>query len=164
MSMESSNNPSVESSANTAAGSPNIRAVWTGAVVDIAGSLVMSTIVGVAAIMGMLTRGDSPETIAAELPSSFVLAVCVGIGGLLMSIAGGYVAATIAKQAQLRHAIWTGIASAVLNLAMLAIIGDSGPVWLVVLTTAIIVPCAMLGGWLAMPGAVPAVSLSHRPR
>jgi hypothetical protein len=164
MNLESPNSPSLKSSANAAAGSLNMRAVWTGAVVDIAGSLVMSTIIGIAAIMGMLTRGDSPETIVAELPGSFILAVCAGAGGLLMSLAGGYVAATIARQSQLRHATWTGIASAVLNLAMLAIIGDSGPAWLVALTTAIIVPCAMLGGWLAMPIAVPAVSLSHRPR
>src|SRR3954466_8861887 len=66
----------------------NLRAVWTGVVVDGAGSLVMTTLIGLAAVLGMLTRGDSPETIVAELPASFALVVFVARGGLLMSLAG----------------------------------------------------------------------------
>ncbi len=128
-----------------------MRAVWTGTVVDIGGSLVMTTIVGLCAITGMMTRGDSAETIVVELPGSFALVLCAAAGGLLMSLAGGYVAATMAGRAQLCHAIWTGIVSCLLNLAMVAIIGDSGPTWLIAVTMGLIVPCATLGGWLAMP-------------
>ncbi len=137
------------------AGGLNWRAVWVGAVVDVAGSLVMSTIVGVAAICGMLTRGDTPEMIANELPASLALVLCVATGGMLMSLAGGYVSASKAGIAHLHHAVWTGVLSVVLNLLLLATLGESGPPWLVASTTLLIVPCAALGGWLAMP--VPAV-------
>jgi len=138
-------------SRRSAATALNLRAVWTGATVDIAGSLVMSTIVGIAAITGMLVRGESAETIVADLPASQALLIFVAAGGLLMSLAGGYVAANIANAGHLRHALWAGLLSTLLNIAMVWLVGDSGPFWLTGTTMLLIVPCAILGGWLATP-------------
>ncbi len=151
--------------ASDADGKPlNYRAVFTGAVVDLGGSLVMSTVLGVAAVTGMLTRGDSPEMIAAELPQSLALALCVAAGGLLMSVAGGYVAANIAGRAQSRHACWAGAISVGLNLVVLAMIGDSGPAWLIIATLLSIAPFAALGGWLATPVSMVSVGIEQRSR
>jgi hypothetical protein len=118
-----------------------------------AGSLAMTTIIGLTAVTAMLVRGDSAQSIVDELPKSFALVLFCAAAGVMMSLAGGYVAARIASHAPLRHAFWAGVLSALLNVAIVALLGDSGPVWLTASSTMLILPCATIGGWLAMPVA-----------
>jgi hypothetical protein len=128
-----------------------IRAVGFGTAVVLGGSLALTTLLGVAAITGMLVRGDTPQTVVTELPSSTQLALFCAAGQLLMSLNGGYVAATISGCWPMKHAIGTGILAAPLSLLVLAIFGDSGPAWLTFASIALIPPFAATGGWLASP-------------
>ena len=134
-----------------AAGSRDARAVVVGAAVTVGGSLVVTTVIGVAAIMGMLIRGASPDRIAAELPGSLALAIFVALGGLLMSAAGGYTAAAMAPDRRYRHALAASILAVVATVALLPVWGDSPTDWLTAISVALIVPCGIVGAWLAMP-------------
>ncbi len=131
----------------------NVRACLAGAVVDVAGSLVMATLVGLTAVTALVLRGVPADTIVAELPQSLPLVVFTALAGLTMSLAGGYTAASLSSCHALRHALVAGALAMVFNLALVALLGMSGPLWLTVLAMAGIVPCAALGGWLAMPAA-----------
>ena len=128
-----------------------LRAIVIGAAVIVGGSLVMTTLIGLTAITASLLRSDPAETVAVELPQSFALTVFVAIGGLLMSLAGGYTATTVADLARLRPAVGAGILAVPLSIAVLALLGDSGPTWLSAVSIAAIVPMAVLGGHLASP-------------
>jgi hypothetical protein len=132
-------------------------AILRGAVTDLGGSLVMSTVLGIAAISAMLARGESPERIATELPRSFALTLFVAIAGLVMSTCGGYVAAAFAGRNYLKHALLAGLLSTALNFALQWLLGVPEPMWLSAATLACITPCAVLGGWLAMPVPMPLV-------
>jgi hypothetical protein len=132
----------------------NYRAIVRGALVDIGGSMVMSTVLGAAAIVGMVLRGETPEAIVEELPHSFALVLFVAIAGLVMSTCGGYLAAATAQRAYLRHALLAGMLSTLLNAGALIALGSAAPLWTSAATLFCIMPCAVLGGWLAAPVVV----------
>lgn len=142
----------------------NFRAIGWGAAVIVGGSLVMNTVVGIAAISGMLARGENPATIAAQLPSSTALAVFTAAGGILMSLAGGYAAATIAKISPMRHALAASILAMLITFALLPFWGDSTLLDMLITAVVIaaIVPCAMIGAWLATPIKTASVEASIR--
>jgi hypothetical protein len=129
------------------------RAILIGAAVTVCGSLVATTVIGVAAIAGMLIRGESPDYIAAELPGSMALAIFVTLGGLLMSVAGGYTAAALVTKDRYWHAVIASVVATVLTVALLPVWGQSVMDWSTALGIALIVPCGAAGAWLAMPVA-----------
>ncbi|HEY2759258.1 MAG TPA: hypothetical protein VGI75_00905 [Pirellulales bacterium] len=132
--------------------SRRFRAIASGTAVIVGGSLVMTTLLGIAAIFGMLLRGDSPEAIVAQLPKSPMLAVFVTAGSLLMNVAGGYVSASIADRSRQAHALSTGAIATLVTLAMLPLWGgENQPLGMDAIAAAAILPCAALGAWLAMP-------------
>ena len=140
----------------------SLRAVGLGTTVIVAGSLMMTTLVGVAAISGMLARGDSPEEITTQLSNSLDLAIFVRIAELLMVVIGGYTAARLADRRQLHHALAAGALAALLNLAISAVCGDVEPAWLTVLLAMFTMPFAALGAWLASPGTAANVVIVRR--
>src|SRR5437868_4143185 len=87
----------------------NYRAIFLGALVDVAGSLVVTTIVGLTAVTALLVRGEAAEAIVETLPGSLALVMLCAIGGALMSVAGGYAAAAIAGRAEMVHAMAAGL-------------------------------------------------------
>jgi hypothetical protein len=131
--------------------SDSLRAIGTGAVVIVAGSLAMTTCIGVVATIGMVLRGETGEIIISRLCSSLEVALWCAAGGWLMSLVGGYMSAARAGHAYVAHAVWTGVLAIPLSLAVVALLGDSGPAWLCGLSIMMIVPCAALGGWMASP-------------
>jgi len=139
-----------------------LRALVGGAAVIVGGSLAATTVIGLAAIAGMAMRGDSADSIVAEFSGSMALAVFVALGGLLMSLIGGYIAATIAGRSQYWHALVAGAIATIVTVALLPVWGDTGPVWLTTLSTAGIVPLAAVGAWLAMPVPVLTVAAGER--
>jgi hypothetical protein len=145
-----------------AGNSRDARAVVVGAAVTVGGSLVVTTIIGVAAITGMLIRGASPERIAAELPGSLALAIFMALGGVLMSAAGGYAAAAIAPGRRYRHALAASILALVASVALLPVWGESPTDLLTAISIALIVPCGTVGAWLAMP--VPVLTAAPQKR
>lgn len=129
----------------------SLRAIGVGVAVIVAGSLAMTTCIGVVATFGMLLQGDSGGMIVTALCSSFEVALWCAAGGWLMSLVGGYTSAARAGHAYIAHAILAGTFAIPLSLAVVTLLGDSGPAWLNVLSIAMIVPCAALGGWMASP-------------
>ncbi len=127
------------------------RAIGLGAGAIVGGSLAVTTVIGTATITGMLLAGNSPESIISTLTGSFALAFFCAVGGLLMSIIGGYSAATIAGRLPIGHAFWAGALALSLNLILFSICGDSGPAWLTVLANLLVIPSAAIGGRLAAP-------------
>ncbi len=129
----------------------SIRAIAVGVAVIVGGSLMMTTIIGVVAIAGMISRHDTGPKILSQLTGSFGLVLAGAMGGWLMNIAGGYLAAMRAGRHWIGHGFWTGMFAAPLSLAVIALLGDPGPLWLTVASMVLIVPFATLGGWLAAP-------------
>lgn len=127
------------------------RAVVVGAAVTVGGSLAATTIIGIAAITGMLIRGANPDRIMAELPGSLSLAIFVTLGGLLMSAAGGYTAAAMAPARRYRHALAASILATVVTVALLPVWGESPTDGLTAINIALIIPCGTVGAFLAMP-------------
>lgn len=127
------------------------RAVVVGAAVTVGGSLAATTVVGIAAVAGMLLRGASPDRIAAELPGSLALAIFATLGGVVMSAAGGYTAAAMAPDRRYRHALAASILATVVSVALLPVWGESPTDWLTAISIALIIPCGTVGAWLAMP-------------
>jgi hypothetical protein len=145
-----------------AAVSRDSRAVVVGAAVTVGGSLVVTTVIGVAAITGMLIRGASPDRIVAELPGSLALAIFVAVGGLLMSAAGGYTAAAMAPSRRYWHALAASILAVVATVALLPLWGESPTDWLTATGIALIIPFGVVGAWLAMP--VPVLTAAPQKR
>ena len=129
----------------------SLRAIGLGAAVIAGGSLVMTSAIGLSAVTAMLLRGDSVEAVVATLIHSFALVVFSSLGTFVMSLAGGYVAAGAAHYAPLGHAVTAALLAIMVNLTMMPVLGDPGPLWLTMLTTVLVVPFAALGGWLALP-------------
>jgi hypothetical protein len=146
---------------NSASFRQSLRAVMWGAAAMVGGSLAMTTLIGVAAVTGMLVARNSAENIIAQLPASLSLAIFCAAGGWWMNVLGGYIAASLAKRFPLRHALCAGALAVPLNVLLSAIFGDSGPAWLTALATALIIPGALLGGWFAAPVPTPVVAPAH---
>lgn len=151
--------PSLQSPANIAeAAAPqtitgSLIAIWLGATVDITGSVLMAISVPLLALMARISRGDSAERIVAELPQSYALLLFCALGGMLMSVAGGYAAAIRAGWKPIRHAAAGGLLATVMNATVLSAFGGSEPLWLTIIGISAILPCAAVGGWLAAPVA-----------
>jgi hypothetical protein len=131
--------------------SHTLRAIISGVAVIVGGSLAMTTLLGFAAITGMLLRGDAPEAIVAQLPTSPMLALFITAGALLMNVCGGYVTATIAEQSPQVHALITGAIATIVTLAMLPLWGENQPLLINAIAASAILPCTTLGAWLASP-------------
>ena len=127
------------------------RAIFRGTMVGAGGALVVSTIIGVAAVLGMAGDGLSPQTIAHQLRSQWDLRLLLAAGELLMAMLAGYTAAITAGRGELRHAAFASVGTLVLNLLVIATCGSPLPVWLAATGLSLTMPCAMLGGYLASP-------------
>jgi len=73
--------------------------------------------------------------------------------GPCCSILGGYVAAWMARQRELLHALATGIASLTIGMVMLSLqylspVPATQPVWITIIAFILTVPAAICGGWL----------------
>jgi hypothetical protein len=68
--------------------------------------------------------------------------------GLLCTTAGGFVAAHIARGKEMRHAFATGLFSLVTGLLFSAAASDASPLWYKLISSLLVIPCALLGGYL----------------
>jgi hypothetical protein len=127
------------------------RAVFRGAAVGSGGALIMSTLIGVAAVVGMVNDGLSPQSVVGRMHEQYDIRLFVAMGDLLMATLAGYTAANLAGRARLRHALAAGACTLCVNLFVIAACGSPLPLWLAATNLALIVPCAALGGYLASP-------------
>lgn len=129
----------------------DLRAVFRGAIVGAGGGLAFSTLIGVAAVLGMASDGLSPKTIAEQLRSQWDLRIALALAELLMTMLAGYTAAITAGRSCFRHAILAGVATLAMNLTVVAVCGSPLPTWMAASGMALTVPLAMFGGYLASP-------------
>jgi len=142
-----------------ARGSLRWGAIALGAAVDVAGTRLctsaISMVIGIrTAVLLQTQTAPDPAAAQANLQGAFSghwLDVLFSATGLLCSVAGGYLAAYMAKTAVLLNAAVTGTCSAIVGLLMLGGAGGSSPMWSQVALAAVTVPVAMLGGLLGRP-------------
>jgi hypothetical protein len=127
------------------------RAVVQGAAVGAGGALVMTTLVGVAAVVGMNLRGLAPDAILLEFQQGFAIRGFIATAELLTTIAGGYAAARIAARRPNAHALWAAVGTIVLKCLTGLLLGSIWPLGLAAIGLTLVVPCALLGGFLASP-------------
>lgn len=130
-----------------------ILAVVVGCLVDIVSSMAAGVVFAMVVGIFLVVQGANVQRVQQVLSNS----ATVLLGGLLIgtcgSILGGYVAAWVARQRELQHALATGIASLTLGIAMVSLqslspIPVTQPVWVTIIAFMLTVPAAVFGGWL----------------
>ena len=121
-----------------------IGAIAAGWLTDLGLSLLFFMVL--AGIVG--GEGASPEDVARRMNGSVELMVSTLLVGLAFTGIGGYVAATLAKQKHIQHALAVGLLSLGLGISGLAAGGpNSQPVWLTLAGIALTLPFAAFGGY-----------------
>lgn len=93
-------------------------------------------------------EGASPEDVARRMNGSVELMVATLLVGLGFTGIGGYVAATLARQKPVQHAVAVGLLSLGLGLSGLAAGGPNAqPVWLTLAGIVLTLPFAAFGGY-----------------
>ena len=117
-----------------------IRAGWA---VDIGLSFLFGTILS--AIVG--GEGTSAEEVARRMSSSIELQVSQLLVGLSFTGLGGYVAAWVAKERHVQHAVAVGMLSLGFSVAVALTVPGELPLWLVVTGLLLTIPFAAFGGY-----------------
>jgi hypothetical protein len=126
-------------------------AVLQGAAVGAGGALTMTMLVGVAAVVGMNLQGLSPDAILQSMQHGIAIRGFVAAAEWLTAIAGGYAAARIAGRRPATHALWAGRVTVVLKCVTWLLLGSPWTTWLALIDLTLVVPFALLGGYLASP-------------
>jgi len=138
-------------------------AVVQGAAVGAGGALVMTTLVGVAAVVGMNLQGLSPDSVLQEFRQGVAIRGFIAAAELLTAIVGGYVAARIAARRLTAHALWAAVGTIVLKCVTWLLLGSPWPIGLAAIDLMLVLPCALLGGYLASPGCPQAAKATAPP-
>lgn len=130
-----------------------IVAVVVGCLVDIVSSTVAGVAFGIVVSILLVVRDASLERLPQVLADSIPVALGELLLGLCCSILGGYVAAWMARQRELQHALATGIASLAIGIALLSLqfllpLPLAPPSWSTIVALLLTVPAALLGGFL----------------
>jgi hypothetical protein len=127
-----------------------VRAVLTGVLVDIGGSLLAQILIFV--VLGLTIpnapdrAGDAPQNVAVPPDPAFwgpLLAI-----GLLFTALGAYVAARIAKGAELENAFAVGIVSTAIGFTFVFLSPEASPFWVQAAGLLLTIPAAFVGGLL----------------
>jgi hypothetical protein len=129
----------------------SVKAVLIGWVVDIGGSLGVGFLVGVFAGIYLIIKGVSPDRMEEAIYSSFGFLLTSLIIGLFFTGLGGYIAAKIAKTAELKHAFVVGLLSALTGMLYIVLSSNPGPPSFNIVGLTLVIPIAVLGGYLAKP-------------
>lgn len=131
-------------------------AVLVGALVAVGGNLVMSMILGTTILVAFLSQGvPQAELLQRLLAAREFPYICAGMG-VLTTLSGGYLTAYLVTQHRLFHAAMTGLAAAVLGLAVALVLGTALSPLALSVQLSLGVIAAMVGGWMAMPVPVAA--------
>jgi len=125
---------------------PRIRAlaIFVGMLVTIASNFGLGIAMGVVIVA---TGTPLSQLEAALYESTWVLIVATLLGGVCTA-AGAYVAAWMGKYWPLRHAFVMGMIALVLMVLSHIYFGDGQPLWIKVLDVLLVLPSALLGGYL----------------
>jgi hypothetical protein len=123
----------------------NIKAIVIGLLVDTVGSFIFGILVSVAAVIILTSKGFTEEQITGELTNSRMFMNILLFSGFSFTFLGGYVTAFVAKEEELKHALFMGIVSFIISL-LFTVVQANEPVWYFI--TLFIIPFAVLGGYL----------------
>ena len=99
-------------------------------------------------ILSGIVGGEGPEDVARRMNSSVELMVSRTLVGLAFTGIGGYVAATLARQKPVQHALAVGLLSLGLGLSAIADDGPNAqPIWLTLAGIVLTLPFAAFGGY-----------------
>ena len=132
-----------------------------GFLVDFVGTIAMTVILAVGLGTVLAARGYGESDVVRWLDSAVYLYVASGLG-LLMTIAGGYVAGRWARAREVWHGALAGALSLVLAIPFFLLPDATSPLWLDFLLVTIQVPAATCGGVLARRRAARSPSLMSR--
>lgn len=132
-------------------GKLSVKAVAIGLVVDIGGSLGVGFLVGIVTGIYLGVKGVPPDRMAQTLYGSFVFLLVSLIIGLFFTGLGGYIAAKIAKTAELKHAFVLGILVELLGVLFIVLSSNPGSPAFNIVGLILTIPIAVLGGYLAKP-------------
>ena len=119
-----------------------------GLLVDFVGTIVVAVIFARTLGTVMAAMGYTEPEVVRWLDSAFYLYVASAFG-LLMTIAGGYVAGRWARTREVWHGALAGGLSLVLGIPFFLLPESTDPLWLNLLLLTIQIPAAMFGGSLA---------------
>ena len=123
-----------------------MRALVAGVAADWLGTLVTAPVLGVAFGVGP----ETTESRIQELLAAPEFIISAAVHGLFFTALGGYVAARLASDDPLRHAVIVGALSLILGI-LLATAPGEGPEpawWVDAMGYLLAVPAALAGGWL----------------
>lgn len=129
-----------------------LRAVVLGTLVDLGSSLLLGVAVTFGVTLLLATPETAPHEIEAEVRAvldSAPVRIGFAIGGLGLTVLGGYVAGVVARNTELRHALVTGIAVLLLGTLLFPPVDEGSRLWLTFAGLALTIPAAGLGGVLA---------------
>ncbi len=128
----------------------SLGAIALGFGVDVAATMVFSTLLSVIAGVSLAAGGASPEEIAGLVDRSAGWVFIGLVGGLCCTALGGYVAARHANHSEYANAFAVGVASLVFGEAVLIALAQDTPLWLRLAGDLAVVPAALVGGHLRM--------------
>jgi hypothetical protein len=127
----------------------NIKAVAIGTAVDIAGSFLLSAVAGLISGIQLARAGLSPAEIQTRLSNSSTVGTIALIGGLLMTLIGGYLAARIAQVDEVRHGTAVGVVGVILGILFMIVFRSwANPLWYDLAGFLLTIPTAAAGGYL----------------
>lgn len=124
----------------------NIKAIFIGWLVDTVGTVIAGFIIGIIAAVFLAAKGLGADQIAEELSNSAAVQKSSLFMGFTLTFIGGYVAALIAKEDEIKHAVLVGVLSLVSSLVITAAMKQQDP--MLYLISLFVIPFAVLGGYL----------------
>lgn len=125
----------------------NFKAILLGFAADFFGSQIGHGIVAIPIVTALVQSGVPEQQIEQRLLTLPTALFFFMIVGLIFTTIGGFVAAHIAGRDELPHAAATGILSLVTGLVVLSLMPQT-PVWYNAISAVLVVPCAVLGGFI----------------
>lgn len=107
----------------------NLKAVLVGWLTDVIGTQIVGGIIGLVAGVVLTMQGSQPEQLMERLTNSTGLHIVGFCVGLLLTVAGGFVAAHIARGAEMKHALAVGVLSLLTGIISLRLMPNTSPGW-----------------------------------
>jgi hypothetical protein len=134
----------------TAARPLSLRAILIGAAIDIGGTLSASLMIGAVAAIVLLIQGVPPDRMTEVLRSDSRILLAGFAYGLVFSFLGAFVAARLAGQRELTHAVATTAICVPLGLTLFLLgVGGDAPAWYRPMAYALMVPATLLASAVA---------------
>jgi hypothetical protein len=127
----------------------SIKAIVLGVFIDLGLSIIFTLVVGFIYVTHAVKEGVSLAHVQDVILSSDSFFVVCLIGGFVIVTICGFITARLSKQAELLNAAVFGFVGIVLGAIMVLLEERSYPLWFNLTSFLLIVPCAVLGGYLS---------------